>query len=77
MMTTSKVFGEGSIHNRPEFGGIVPQQPAPQVEQNNDLVNEQLRLEQNKTKLLQDAITKFLNKEITKAELEMIQESLK
>lgn len=77
MMTTSKVFGEGSIHNRPEFGGIQPQQQSAAPQQQNNLVDEQLRLEQNKTKIIQDAVAKFLNKEITKAELETIMESMK
>lgn len=78
MMTTGKVFGEGSIHSRPEFGGVDPRReqhmPSPPQE---DLAAEQLRLEQNKNRLLQDAIAKFLNKEITKVEFETIQESLK
>lgn len=76
-MTTSSVFGATSIANRPEFAGVNPVEqytpPQPQV----NPLEEQLRLEQEKAKLLQDAVAKFLNKEITKVELETVQQSLK
>jgi hypothetical protein len=77
MMTTGKVFGNSNIANRPEFGGIDPRIEVQQEAVAQNLADEQLRLEQNKSKLLQDAITKFLAKEITRAELEVVQESLK
>jgi hypothetical protein len=77
MMTTGKVFGNSNIANRPEFGGIDPRLEVQQQEAAQSLADEQLKLEQNKSKLLQDAIAKFLAKEITRAELEVVQESLK
>ncbi len=76
-MTTGKVFGNSNIANRPEFGGIDPRLEVQQQEAAQSLADEQLKLEQNKSKLLQDAIAKFLAKEITRAELEVVQESLK
>lgn len=75
-MTTGKVFGNSNIANRPEFGGVDPRLETPQEPQNN-LAEEQLKLANNKATLLQEAITKFLAKEITKAEFETITESLK
>lgn len=76
-MTTGKVFGNSNIANRPEFGGIDPRIEVQQQEHAQSLADEQLRLANSKAQLLQDAITKFLAKEITKAEFESISESLK
>ena len=77
MMTTGKVFGNSNIANRPEFGGVDPRLEAQQQEQAQSLADEQLKLANNKANLLQEAITKFLAKEITKAEFESITDSLK
>lgn len=71
MMTTSKVFGI----NRP--GDHIAQSQAIAQNADTEIKNEQQRIESEKFKLLQEALTKFLNKEITKAELEVIQTSLK
>ena len=90
-MTTGKVFGNSNIANRPEFGGIDPRIEVQQQEQAQSLAEEQQRLTQESLRLtqesaaqaqksvelLQEAIAKFLAKEITKAEFESISESLK
>lgn len=76
-MTTGQVFGNSSISNRPEFAGIDPRVNTPQEVPVTNYADEQLKLAVEKAKLLQDAISKFMNKEITKAELEIITESLK
>lgn len=73
-MTTGSVFGNSNINNRPEFSGIDPRISETNTD---DEIATALSLEQAKTALLQDAVAKFLNKEITKAELEIVQNSLK
>jgi len=66
MMTTAKAFGIVRPGDHIGHTQAVPAQPSPQQ-----------NVEAEKFKLLSEAIQKFMNKEITKAELEMIQNSLK
>ena len=66
MMTTSKAFGITRPGDHFAITQAVPQQAAPQQ-----------NIESEKFKILSEAIQKFMNKEINKAELETIQNSLK
>ena len=66
MMTTSKAFGIVRPGDHLANTQFIPAQAAPQQ-----------NVEAEKFKLLSEAIQKFMNKEINKAELETIQNSLK
>lgn len=70
MMTTSKAFGIIRPGDHLANTQFVPAQaaPAPAPAQN---------IEAEKFKIISEAIQKFMNKEINKAELETIQNSLK
>jgi hypothetical protein len=65
MMTTAKTFG---ITRPGDHFAHTQGQPAPLPAQN---------IEAEKFKILSEAIQKFMNKEISKGELEIIQNSLK
>jgi hypothetical protein len=67
MMTTAKAFGITRPGDHFANSQAVPQ-PAPAPTQN---------IEAEKFKILSEAIQKFMNKEISKGELEIIQNSLK
>jgi hypothetical protein len=67
MMTTSKAFGitrPGDHIANSQFVQQAAPEPAPNIEA-------------EKFKIISEAIQKFMNKEISKAELETIQNSLK
>lgn len=66
MMTTAKAFGIVRPGDHIGHTQAVPAQPSPQP-----------NIEAEKFKLLSEAIQKFMNKEISKSELEIIQNSLK
>ena len=66
MMTTAKAFGITRPGDHFAHTQAVPQAPTTQS-----------NVEAEKFKILSEAIQKFMNKEISKAELETIQNSLK
>jgi len=66
MMTTTKAFGIVRPGDHIGQTQAVPAQPSPQP-----------NIEAEKFKIISEAIQKFMNKEISKGELETIQNSLK
>ena len=80
MMTTGSVFGNSDISNRPEFAGQDPRVQAQNV-LNEVVLKQQEELAELQAKeanrvLLQEAVAKFMAKEITKEELKVITDSL-
>lgn len=80
-MTTGSVFGKSDINNRPEFAGVDPRNEVridnnTEIQRIKEAAEQAVQQEREKVRLYQEAISKFLSKEITKVEFELVLKTL-